>query len=136
MKNFIYIFCVLLFSCKSNNNNLIVEQTQSIRDTYIRPDIYSSTRDSLKMEIPLELYIKNDTDKNFDFLEFHLIYNKKYISEMNDFYITDMENRKISRFGIKLRKNDSLRIVLKTLSSYISLNDTKEVFKKYLRSIL
>ena len=76
MKNSLYyIFLILLFSCKSNSNNTVtVLQKISTNDVYIRPDIYSPTRDSLKLEIPIEIIIYNKTNKDFDFIDFDFIY--------------------------------------------------------------
>ena len=50
---------------------------------------------------------------------------------MDDFFITDTKNRNLSRFELKLRKKDSIALILRTRATYISNNSVKEVFKKY-----
>lgn len=55
MKNLLLsCLLVLLTSCNAGNNINIL-QTVSSNPVIVRPDIYSPTRDSLKIEIPLEL---------------------------------------------------------------------------------
>ncbi len=132
MKNiFLLIVLISLLSCKANKNDIDLLQRFSNEKVIIRPDIYSPTRDSLKVEIPLEIAIYNNTEKDFDFLDFDLIYNKRYVSTMDDFFITDKKNKKLSRFELKLRKRDSIILVLKTRATYISNNSAMEAFKRY-----
>lgn len=130
-KTSLFIFFITLLSCKSSKNNFIVLQEYSTKNVYIKPDIYSSTRDSLKIEIPLQLTLENRTNKNFDFLEFNFGYNNKYIHAMDDFLITNKQNKKISRFEMKLKSQDSMTIILRTRATYVSLDNTKDIFKKY-----
>ena len=120
-----------MLSCRANKNDIDLLQRFSSKEVIIKPDIYSSTRDSLKVEIPLEVIIYNNTEKDFNFLDLDFIYNKKYVSTMDDFFITDTKNRNLSRFELKLRKKDSIVLILRTRATYISNNSAKEVFKKY-----
>ena len=128
----LYLFLILLFSCKSNSNNSVtVLQKISNNDLYIRPDIYSPTRDSLKLEIPIEIILYNKTNKDFDFIDFDVIYNNKYITTGDDFYFTNSKGGWISRQELKLKKNDSIRLFLRTRVSYISKKDAIKVLKSY-----
>ena len=132
MKNIFFIGVILsMLSCRVNKNDIDLLQRFSSKEVIIKPDIYSSTRDSLKVEIPLEVIIYNNTEKDFNFLDLDFIYNKKYVSTMDDFFITDTQNRNLSRFELKLRKKDSIALILRTRATYISNNSVKEVFKKY-----
>ena len=132
MKNIFFIGVILsMLSCRVNKNDIDLLQRFSSKEVIIKPDIYSSTRDSLKVEIPLEVTIYNNTEKDFNFLDLDFIYNKKYVSTMDDFFITDTKNRNLSRFELKLRKKDSIALILRTRATYISNNSVKEVFKKY-----
>ena len=132
MKNIFFIGVILsMLSCRVNKNDIDLLQRFSSKEVIIKPDIYSSTRDSLKVEIPLEVIIYNNTEKDFNFLDLDFIYNKKYVSTMDDFFITDTKNRNLSRFELKLRKKDSIALILRTRATYISNNSVKEVFKKY-----
>ena len=132
MKNIFFIGVILsMLSCRVNKNDIDLLQRFSSKEVIIKPDIYSSTRDSLKVEIPLEVIIYNNTEKDFNFLDLDFIYNKKYVSTMDDFFITDTKNRNLSRFELKLRKIDSIALILRTRATYISNNSVKEVFKKY-----
>ncbi len=133
MKNSLYyLFLILLFSCKSNSNNTVtILQKTSTNDLYIRPDIYSPTRDSLKLEIPIEIIIYNKTNKDFDFIDFDFIYNKKYISTGDDFYFTTTNGTWKQRDKLKLKSNDSIRLFLRTRVSYIDKDDAVKVLKRY-----
>ena len=132
MKNIFFLGVILsMLSCRANKNDIDLLQRFSSKEVIIKPDIYSSTRDSLKVEIPLEVIIYNNTEKDFNFLDLDFIYNKKYVSTMDDFFITDTKNRNLSRFELKLRKKDSIALILRTRATYISNNSVKEVFKKY-----
>ena len=133
MKNSLYyLFLILLFSCKSNSNNTVtILQKTSTNDLYIRPDIYSPTRDSLKLEIPIEIIIYNKTNKDFDFIDFDFIYNKKYISTGDDFYFTTTNGTWKQRDELKLKSNDSIRLFLRTRVSYIDKDDAVKVLKRY-----
>ena len=133
MKNSLYyLFLILLFSCKSNSNNTVtILQKTSTNDLYIRPDIYSPTRDSLKLEIPIEIIIYNKTNKDFDFIDFDFIYNKKYISTGDDFYFTTTNGTWRQRDELKLKSNDSIRLFLRTRVSYIDKDDAVKVLKRY-----
>ena len=132
MKNIFFIGVILsMLSCRVNKNDIDLLQRFSSKEVIIKPDIYSSTRDSLKVEIPLEVIIYNNSEKDFNFLDLDFIYNKKYVSTMDDFFITDTKNRNLSRFELKLRKKDSIALILRTRATYISNNSVKEVFKKY-----
>lgn len=133
MKNSLYyLFLILLFSCKSNSNNTVtILQKTSTNDLYIRPDIYSPTRDSLKLEIPIEIIIYNKTNKDFDFIDFDFIYNKKYISTGDDFYFTTTNGTWKQRDELKLKSNNSIRLFLRTRVSYIDKDDAVKVLKRY-----
>ena len=133
MKNSLYyLFLILLFSCKSNSNSTVtILQKTSTNDLYIRPDIYSPTRDSLKLEIPIEIIIYNKTNKDFDFIDFDFIYNKKYISTGDDFYFTTTNGTWKQRDELKLKSNDSIRLFLRTRVSYIDKDDAVKVLKRY-----
>lgn len=132
MKNIFFLGVILsMLSCRANKNDIDLLQRFSSKEVIIKPDIYSSTRDSLKVEIPLEVIIYNNSEKDFNFLDLDFIYNKKYVSTMDDFLITDIKNRNLSRFDLELRKKDSIVLILRTRATYISNNSAKEVFKKY-----
>ena len=62
-----------MLSCRVNKNDIDLLQRFSSKEVIIKPDIYSSTRDSLKVEIPLEVIIYNNTEKDFNFLDLDFI---------------------------------------------------------------
>lgn len=128
------LLAVLLtfFHCKTvATKDVILRQLTSDKEVVIKPDIYSDTRDSLQVAIPLEFVIYNRSDKAYDFLDLDLIYNGNYISTADDFSITDMHDKRISRFDMSLKAGDSMRVVLRTRSTYTSKSEVQEIFKKY-----
>ncbi len=54
--SFLIFMCIN--SCKNQENGLGFNQSISNEFVYITPDMYSESRDSLKIDIPLEFYIK------------------------------------------------------------------------------
>lgn len=131
MKNLILLcFTIFFLNCKTNSP-INVKQKISNVDLYIRPDIYTSTRDSLKLQVPLEYTVVNNSNKNYDFFEISLLFNKRKIPITDDFFITDLQNREISRFGLKIKKNDSLRFIIHTRCNYLNISNAKKVFKRY-----
>ena len=62
MKNIFFLGVILsMLSCRANKNDIDLLQRFSSKEVIIKPDIYSSTRDSLKVEIPLEVIIYNNS---------------------------------------------------------------------------
>ncbi|MCS3532767.1 hypothetical protein [Chryseobacterium sp. JUb7] len=110
---------------------LIFRQNISHEFVYMTPDMYSENRDSLKIDIPLEFYIKNDSDENYDYVETVFYINGKYISLGN--YKNIDKNTK----GVKydedwhLSKGKSDTIICHIKKLYIDIDDAKKVFKKY-----
>lgn len=131
MKNLVLSFLVVLLTSCNTSNYTNILQTVSSNAVIIRPDIYSPTRDSLKIEIPLEFTIINNTDRDFDFLTLGLLYNNNIIPVMDDFDITDGQNNGLSRFDLKIKKSDSLHFISYSKISYITASDAKKIFKNY-----
>ena len=61
----------------------------------------------------------------------YLIYNKKYISTGDDFYFTTANGTWKQRDELKLKKNDSIRLFLRTRVSYIDKNNAVKVLERY-----
>lgn len=126
---FLIFFCI--YSCKNQENGLGFNQSISNEFVYITPDIYSANRDSLKIDIPLEFYIKNNSNKNYDYVETTFYINKKYVYS-GDFTNIDKYTRKVKYDGEwKLPKGEEDKIISHIKTLYINLDDTKKVFKKY-----
>ena len=53
-----FLIFICIYSCKNQENGLGFNQSISNEFVYITPDMYSESRDSLKIDIPLEFYIK------------------------------------------------------------------------------
>ena len=81
-----FLIFICIYSCKNQENGLGFNQSISNEFVYITPDMYSESRDSLKIDIPLEFYIKNNSNTNYDYVETTFFINKKYV------YLGNYEN--------------------------------------------
>ena len=126
-----FLIFICIYSCKNQENGLGFNQSISNEFVYITPDMYSVSRDSLKIDIPLEFYIENKDNKNYDYLETTFYINKKYIYS-GDFTNIDKYTRKVKYDGEwKLQKGESNTIISRIKKLYINIDDAKKVFKKY-----
>jgi hypothetical protein len=108
-----------------------LNQSISNEFVYITPDMYSESRDSLKIDIPLEFYIKNNSNSNYDYVETTFYINKKYVYS-GDFRNINKYTRKVKYDGEwKLPKGEEDKIISHIKTLYINLDDAKKVFKKY-----
>ena len=131
MYKYIILILILFLSCKTQEKNMLFKQNISNDLIYITPDIYCTTRDSLKVDIPLEFQLTNNSGRNYDYIETTFFIDKKYVS-LGDYKNFDKKTKKIKEIYWELSngKEDNITSRLETL--YISLDDTKKIFKKYL----
>lgn len=126
-----FLIFTCIYSCKNQENGLGFSQNTSNEFVYITPDMYSVSRDSLKIDIPLEFNIKNSSNKNYDYIETTFYINKKYVNS-GDFRNIDKNTREVKYDGEwKLPKGEEDIIISHIKTLYINLNDAKKVFKKY-----
>lgn len=126
-----FLIFICIYSCKNQEKGLGFSQSISNEFVYITPDMYSESRDSLKIDIPLEFYIKNNSNKDYDYLGTTFYINKKYVYS-GDFRNINKYTRKVKYDGEwKLPKGEEDKIISQIKTLYINLDDAKEVFKKY-----
>ncbi len=126
--SFLIFMCIN--SCKNQENGLGFNQSISNEFVYITPDIYSANRDSLKIDIPLEFYIKNNSNKNYDYVETTFYINKEYV-DLGNYQNIDKKRRSEYEIHWKLSRGESNNIISRIEKLYISIDDAKKVFKKY-----
>lgn len=125
-----FLIFICIYSCKNQENGLGFNQSISNEFVYITPDMYSVSRDSLKIDIPLEFYIKNNSNTNYDYLETTFYINKKYVY-LGNYENIDKKTRSKYEIHWKLSKGESNNIISRIEDLYIGLDDAKKVFKKY-----
>lgn len=135
MKNKKIIITLLIFiciySCKNQENGLGFNQSISNEFVYITPDMYSESRDSLKIDIPLEFYIKNNSNTNFDYVETTFYIDRKHAS-LGEYENIDKNTKKVKYDeDWVLPKGKSDTIISRIEKLYIGIDDAKKVFKKY-----
>lgn len=127
----IILIFILFVSCKTQEKEVFLKQRISDDLVYITPDIYAQNRDSLKIDIPLEFLIKNNSNKNYDYVETTFFIDKKYVS-LGDFRNVNKVTKEVKYdedWELPSGKSEEIISRIKTL--YINLEDTKEIFKKY-----
>lgn len=129
-KNTIFFLCFFLLSCKTNQREIIFKQQSSADVLYITPDIYASTRDSLKIDVPLEFYVENNTDEDIDYLEMSFIIDNKKLA-LNNFDNFDYQTKEIKDLHFTLLKKHSEKIVSHIKTLYIQKEETQKIFKYY-----
>ena len=125
-----FLIFVSIYSCKNQENRLGFNQNISNEFVYITPDMYSASRDSLKIDIPLEFYIKNNSNKNYDYVETTFYINKEYV-DLGNYQNIDKKRRSEYEIHWKLSRGESNNIISRIEKLYISIDDAKKVFKKY-----
>lgn len=119
-----------IYSCKNQESSLLFNQGTSSEFVYITPDYYLANRDSLKIDIPLEFHIKNNSDKNFDYVETKFFLDRKYVS-IGD-YNNIVKNTGIEQdVNWKLPEGDNIDFISRIKKIYINEEDVKKIFKKY-----
>ena len=125
-----FLIFICIYSCKNQENGLGFNQTISNEFVYITPDIYSANRDSLKIDIPIEFYIKNNSNKNYDYVETTFYINKKYV-DLGNYENTDKSTKEIKGEDWEIAKGKDNTIISHIEELYIGLDDARKVFKKY-----
>lgn len=126
----LFIIFITIYSCKNQESGLIFKQNISNEFVYITPDMYSESRDSLKIDIPLEFYIKNNSNTNYDFVGTKFFINKEYIS-LGDYENIDKNTKEAKREDWEISKGEDNTITSRVEKLYIDMEDAKRVFKKY-----
>lgn len=126
----LFLAFVTIYSCKNQESGLIFKQNISNEFVYITPDMYSESRDSLKIDIPLEFYIKNNSDMNYDYIETTFFVDKEYIS-LGEYDNADKNTKKLYDIHWKLAKGQDNTIISRIEKLYIDINDAKKILKKY-----
>ena len=129
-KNTIFFLCFFLLSCKPNQREIIFKQQPSADVLFITPDIYASTRDSLKIDVPLEFFVENNTNEDIDYLGISFIIDNKKLA-LNNFDIFDYQTKEIKDFHFTLLKKHSEKIVSHIKTLYIKKEETQKIFKYY-----
>ena len=125
-----FLIFICIYSCKNQENGLGFNQSISNEFVYITPDMYSESRDSLKIDIPLEFYIKNNSNTNYDYVETTFFINKKYVY-LGNYENTDKNTKEIKGEDWEIPKGKDNTIISHIEDLYIGLDDAKKVFKKY-----
>lgn len=126
----LFIIFITIYSCKNQESGLIFKQNISNEFVYITPDMYSESRDSLKIDIPLEFYIKNNSNTNYDFVGTKFFINKEYIS-LGDYENIDKNTKEAKREDWEISKGEDNTITSRIEKLYIDMDDAKKIFKKY-----
>lgn len=127
----IILIFILFVSCKTQEKEVFLKQHISDDWVYITPDIYAENRDSLKIDIPLDFLIKNNSNKNYDYVETTFFIDKKYVS-LGDFRNINKITKEVKYDeDWKLPSGKSEEIISRIKTLYINLDDAKEIFKKY-----
>lgn len=127
----LFLIFITIYSCKNQESGLIFKQNISNEFVYIIPDMYSQSRDSLKIDIPLEFYIKNNSNTNYDYVETTFFIDKQYIS-LGDFKNIDKNTKEVKYDeDWEIPKGKDNTITSRVEKLYIDMEDAKKVFKKY-----
>lgn len=126
----LFLAFVTIYSCKNQESGLIFKQNISNEFVYITPDMYSESRDSLKIDIPLEFYIKNNSNTNYDFVETTFFIDKKYVY-LGNYENTDKNTKEIRGEDWEIPKGKDNTITSRIEQLYIDMEDAKKIFKKY-----
>lgn len=126
----LFLAFVTIYSCKNQESGLIFKQNISNEFVYITPDMYSESRDSLKIDIPLEFYIKNNSNTNYDFVETTFFIDKKYVY-LGNYENTDKNTKEIKGEDWEIPKGKDNTITSRIEQLYIDMEDAKKIFKKY-----
>ncbi|MDY3319407.1 hypothetical protein PG637_08375 [Riemerella anatipestifer] len=133
INNIIILILIFLciYSCKNQEANIGFTQNISDEWVYIIPNVYAPTRDSLKIDIPIEFKIKNNSSRNYDYIETIFYIDKKYIYT-GDFKNIDKSTRKVKYDEEwELPKGEEDEIISRVKVLYINKDDAKRVFEKY-----
>ncbi|MDR2235545.1 MAG: hypothetical protein LBE92_05440 [Chryseobacterium sp.] len=126
----LFLIFITIYSCKNQESGLIFKQNISNEFVYITPDRYSESRDSLKIDIPLEFYIKNNSNTNYDFVETTFFIDKKYVY-LGNYENIDKNTKEIRGEDWEIPKGKDNTITSRIEQLYIDMEDAKKVFKKY-----
>lgn len=125
-----FLIFICIYYCKNKENGLEFNQNISNKFVYITPDMYSESRDSLKIDIPLEFYIKNNSNTDYDFVETTFFINKKYVN-LGNYENIDKITKEIKGEDWEIPKGKDNTIISHIEELYIGIKDAKKVFKKY-----